>query len=326
MKVSIIVPVYNGERYIERCLESILSQSYKEIEVIIVDDGSMDNSKKILEKFLERRVKLYTKKNEGVSKARNFGIEKATGDLILFVDIDDYIDREMVSKLVEKVGIKEKTFILCDNLEIYKSEVFKRKLFESKEIDKEMVIREIGSGKAGLVCSKLISKKILEENKIRFNPQLKFCEDQIFFLEVAEKAEEFKYIGEELYFYDRRNEESSTRKYQENLLENFLLVQEEIKEIFKRNQLNQKEDLKILERKTFDFYMVCFLNEVRHKSMSKLVKALYEINFKMKGLIVVDEDDRGKSIYKYIKRNINIKKMSIYKQIVLGKILVFKNG
>lgn len=326
MKVSIIVPIYNGKAYVGRCLNSILMQTYRDIEVIIVDDGSTDNSVKTIEKFLEKRVKFYMKKNEGVSKTRNFGIEKATGDLILFVDIDDYIERDMINKLVDKVEDKDNSFIFCNNLEIYKEQTFRRKLFEKKIINKKTVFREIGSGKAGLVCAKLISKKILDDNKITFKSNLKIGEDQIFFLEVAEKAENFKHIEEELYFYDRRNEESSTKKYQENLLENFLLLHEEVVRIFDRNNLNTEEDQRILKNKIFDFYMVCFLNEVRHKTIGELKKRIYKLNLSIQGLLSIDESNEIKSIYKYIRKNIGIKKSNIYKQIFLGKILILKNG
>lgn len=108
-KVSVIVPVYNTEKYIEKCLNSILSQKNVEIEIIVVNDGSTDNSDKILKKFENEypdKIKIFEKNNGGLSDARNFGISKATGDYICFVDSDDYID-EKLFETMEQYMIQE---------------------------------------------------------------------------------------------------------------------------------------------------------------------------------------------------------------------------
>ncbi len=105
-KVSVIVPVYNAEKYIEKCLDSIVHQTENEkIEIIIVNDGSSDNSEKIIKKYIENnllknKIKYFSKENEGVAKTRNFGIKKASGEYILFVDADDYIDETTVENLM----------------------------------------------------------------------------------------------------------------------------------------------------------------------------------------------------------------------------------
>lgn len=101
MKFSIIVPVYNVEKYIADCLESILEQSYDNFEVIVVNDGSTDNSKKIIEKFVKKddRVKFFDRENSGVANTRNFGIKEATGDYFIFVDSDDTINAKLLEEL-----------------------------------------------------------------------------------------------------------------------------------------------------------------------------------------------------------------------------------
>ena len=92
-KVSVIVPVYNVEKYLKQCLDSIVNQTYKNLEIIIVNDGTKDNSMKIVEEYLQdKRIKVINKENGGLSSARNRGIEEATGEYISFVDSDDYID------------------------------------------------------------------------------------------------------------------------------------------------------------------------------------------------------------------------------------------
>jgi len=104
-KISVIVPVYNVEKYVKKCLESISNQTYKNIEIIIVNDGATDNSEKICREFVgnEDRAKLYTKENGGLSSARNHGMQFVTGNYVLFIDSDDYISEEMIEELYNNI-------------------------------------------------------------------------------------------------------------------------------------------------------------------------------------------------------------------------------
>lgn len=101
MKFSLVVPVYNTEKYLKKCLDSIVNQSYDDFEVIVVNDGSPDNSQAIIDEYVKKdiRVKSYTKPNGGLSDARNFGIKKTTGDFLLFIDSDDYIEQDLLLNL-----------------------------------------------------------------------------------------------------------------------------------------------------------------------------------------------------------------------------------
>lgn len=105
-KVSIIIPVYNAEKYIRKCLDSIVNQTYKNIEVIIVNDGSTDNSEEIIKEYIENQeynIKYFKNENRGVSFSRNFGVNYAEGDYIFFVDADDYLDENLIENLKEKM-------------------------------------------------------------------------------------------------------------------------------------------------------------------------------------------------------------------------------
>lgn len=99
LKYSIIVPVYNTEQYIKKCIDSLINQTYSNLEIIIVDDGSTDQSKQIYSSYSDTRIKCFFKENSGLSDARNFGISKASGDYILFLDSDDYYDTDAINKL-----------------------------------------------------------------------------------------------------------------------------------------------------------------------------------------------------------------------------------
>ena len=104
--ISVVVPVYNAEKYLDKCIQSIINQKYSNLEIILVDDGSKDNSLELCKKYAEsdKRIKVIHKENEGVSTARNSGIEVASGDFIAFIDSDDYIDENMYFNMMQKAS------------------------------------------------------------------------------------------------------------------------------------------------------------------------------------------------------------------------------
>lgn len=261
--VSIIVPMYNSEKYIARCIDSLLEQSYENIEIIVVDDGSSDNGVEIIKKYTDNRINIYQKKNEGVSATRNFGIEKSNGDFVLFVDSDDYVSKDIVKIMLDKVN-NIKSMVLCNNDEIWHNRIEKRILFseDTVELNKIDILRAIASGKAGLVCSKLVSSRVIKENNIVFDESLKVGEDQLFFLNVAQYTKEFKYVNKSLYFYDRTNENSATIKYQSKLYNNFSYLQKEVIKIFNNNKLDSNEDIELINNKETIIAWTCINNEI----------------------------------------------------------------
>ena len=120
-KISIIVPVYNGEDYLEKCVDSIVDQTEKNIEIILVDNGSEDRSPKICDAYAEKdnRIKVIHQPNNGVSFARNSGIEVAKGDFIGFVDADDWIDSEMFERLIALAEQNTADVVMCDATTVY---------------------------------------------------------------------------------------------------------------------------------------------------------------------------------------------------------------
>ena len=121
-KVSIVVPVYNVEKYLNRCLNSLVNQDYKNIEIIIVNDGSPDNSQMIIDKYKKEYsnvIKAFKKKNEGLSEARNFGLKKATGDYIAFIDSDDYVETNMISEMIKCASKNNSDIVVCDIFDEY---------------------------------------------------------------------------------------------------------------------------------------------------------------------------------------------------------------
>ena len=115
-KVSIIVPVYNVEKYLKRCVDSLIEQSYKNLEIILVDDGSKDNSFSICKEYESKdsRVRIFHKENEGLGLTRNYGIEKSTGEYITFVDSDDYLTLDAVETMVEKAAVTNADVVVAN--------------------------------------------------------------------------------------------------------------------------------------------------------------------------------------------------------------------
>lgn len=127
IKVSVIVPVYNVEEYLEKCLNSLAKQTLKDLEIIIVNDGSPDNSQQIIDKYAKKykNIKAYTKLNGGLSDARNFGIQKATGEYITFIDSDDYVNVHMYKTMYEKAKSGNFDMVVCDLNYVYEDKIIK---------------------------------------------------------------------------------------------------------------------------------------------------------------------------------------------------------
>ena len=121
MKVSIIVPVYNVESYLDKCLNSLVNQTLKDIEIIVINDGSTDNSQKIIDKYSKKYKNIIniTKENGGVSEARNLGLEKASGEYIGFLDSDDWIEPDMYELMYQKAKTENFDIVACDTQAIY---------------------------------------------------------------------------------------------------------------------------------------------------------------------------------------------------------------
>ena len=205
-KISVIIPVYNVEQYLDKCLKSVVNQTYENIEVILVDDGSKDSSLMICEKWakIDNRIKVVHKENGGVSGARNIGIKMATGEFIHFTDPDDYLELDMYEKNIEKskkydlvacayyvdeseFGKEEKT-IKCTTFEIAKNhdEVLEKNYskiigFSTRDIkrwNRGESISKYRSG--GMVWQYIFKTNIIKENNVLFDEKLIYKEDEMF--------------------------------------------------------------------------------------------------------------------------------------------------
>ena len=206
---SVIVPVYNVEQYLDKCLASILGQTYKDFECIVVDDGSTDNSSAIIDKYVkqDQRFKVLHQKNMEPSAARNAGLAIAQGDYIAFVDSDDYISNEYLEKFALKIANTDADIVICGVIEVLTNSQ-KTVCFQapSTEVIKQNILADIWPSYPWNKCY----KKYLFEN-IRF-PVGKIFEDVLTIPELCLSGEKIVCIPDKLYYYNRQNVNSITAK------------------------------------------------------------------------------------------------------------------
>lgn len=227
MKVSIIVPVYNAEKVLHYCVDSILNQTYKDFELILVNDGSTDNSGEICDKYsLENdNVVVIHTENGGVSKARNTGIENAIGDYICFIDSDDYVSDTFLEELVNKTR-DGYNFVLTSYQWVNNYEYNSFKTVSYNSTDYSIVNKNDLMDLGNLVLlsqpwNKLFKNSIIIENNIRMPEDISLGEDTVFVYRYLSCiiSEEFAVINKPLYFYYSNNKQSLLNKYREDLFE-----------------------------------------------------------------------------------------------------------
>lgn len=219
--ISVIVPVYNVEPYLERCLNSIINQTYKNLEIILVDDGSSDNSGAICDNFSQedKRIKVIHTVNGGVCKARNIGLEIAVGDYISFIDSDDYIEPNMLEILYNNAIKSNSDLSCCGILQKHLDGVVETKYCTGEIFcteDKNILIEKFFNDpiyKEVLYgpCNKIIKADIAKS--VKFNEKYKIGEDLLFSFECLEKIQSFYFENKGLYYYIKREKSATTSKF-----------------------------------------------------------------------------------------------------------------
>lgn len=226
-KISIIMPVYNVEKYVGRAIESVLSQEYANFELIVVNDGSTDRSPGIIESYSEsdKRVKILHKKNGGLSDARNFGIDHSTGDYLIFIDSDDYWETHTLTPLA--------TFVESNNLDValfgYVADFYDKnddlsrsmhiieaiKIVDKSEKSTKVDIQNIQL--LGYAWNKIYSASLVRDNKLRFQKGVSYIEDILFNQDIYHFAKRIGFFDKTLYHYSQRYRETLGVKYYPNM-------------------------------------------------------------------------------------------------------------
>ncbi len=245
--VSIIVPVYNVEKYLNQCLGTLINQTYKNIEIIIVNDGSTDDSLQICNEYSAKdsRIKLVSKKNAGLGYARNTGLEHVTGEYLIFVDSDDYIELDMVEKLYSKVTDTKSDVCYCslkrhyndDNI-VNISSIYEESIFENEQIIDNILLRMLGNKPQFndgsyfymSVWHAIYSIDIIKKYNIQFKSEREYLSEDIFFhIDYLTKARKIVCIPDCLYVY-RVNPNSLSLKKDKNRFIRILDFHSKLKE------------------------------------------------------------------------------------------------
>lgn len=273
-KISVIIPVYNVEDYLEECLDSVCGQTLTDIEILCINDGSTDSSLKILEEYSKNdsRVKIITKENGGQATARNLGIKEAQGEYIAFVDSDDFIEPDMLEKLYKKANDNNLDLAMCkiatydnqtgeikDNVWYYMLGVFRD--FE-KEFFTHRDTKEFTCNIAVTPYNKLYKTNLLKDNDILFPEGLIF-EDEKFFFDVYLRAKKVSIVDEFLYYYRVNRKGSTVDISKENDYSDLLPISKQIRETFR--QTNNYEDYKILLANRFIHLQLARFSETSPK-------------------------------------------------------------
>lgn len=202
--VTVIVPAYNAETVIRRCLDSILVQTYRDFEIIVINDGSSDSTASEVQSYADSRIHLINQENAGVSAARNLGIELAIGEWIVFVDCDDYVDREYLQTLVSSATIGCLPVVGFAKNDMRES-VLHDEIHGSYEIGpsapKDYLIGDLGKTIGYSCWNKLFSRQLLKENNIRFESDLKLGEDLVFVFRYLCVCKSVSFVEKAMYHY-----------------------------------------------------------------------------------------------------------------------------
>ena len=237
-KVSVIIPVYNTERYLEECLDSICGQTYKNIEIILINDGSTDNSLKICESYKSKdnRIIIINKENTGVSDSRNIGIEKSTGKYIFFLDSDDYLEKNTIENMVKKAN--GYNMVIC-GMNIKYINTLKTSNLKYRTIDNNKCIEDVVNNMqiGGFAWNKLFEKEIISLNGLKFNKNISMCEDLLFVVNYLKNSKNILILDENLYYYRIRKSSLTTNKNSKRL-KSIIYVYKEIYDYFVKNNFD----------------------------------------------------------------------------------------
>ncbi|MBR4624933.1 MAG: glycosyltransferase [Alphaproteobacteria bacterium] len=249
-KISIIVPVYKAEKYLRRCLDSIVAQTFTDWECILVDDGSPDNSGKICDEYAEKdkRFKVFHQENAGVSAARQKGLNNCIGDFVIHTDPDDWIEKNMLEDMITHIRFSNCDLLIVD---YYRDKHSESKISMQKPTTDTSIslLHDILKGKLhGSCCNKMIRKNLIDKYNVKFIYGLSFCEDVMFWAQILQHPLKISYLDKAFYHYTILNNSLSTCATKNHIvqrikfvesLENIIDKQEFSEEITRRKLINK---------------------------------------------------------------------------------------
>ncbi|MBU3180711.1 glycosyltransferase family 2 protein [Clostridium psychrophilum] len=314
-KISIIIPIYNTEKYLNRCLDSVINQTLKDIEIILIDDGSTDNSLKICKEYNsnDKRIKLIHKKNEGVSKARNIGLSYATGEYISFIDADDWVEPNMLEELYNLIIPNNTEFCMCNYIKennggsIYMNSNISKKVLNGNNIKNFLLIplieREDNEKEHTLAgfrgpCGKLFKREVIEKHNIKFENELIIGEDFLFNLEFLIHVNK-AIVNEKFYYHYFTNSNSLCTKYKKDCWNSFYrnIILYIKRFLIENNIYSQTKDR--VDKLIIKYFFMSIINEKRKDNPKKTVEKINAIKQICEDKIIIDcLNDFNLNLYK----------------------------
>lgn len=258
--ISIIVPVYNTEKYLKRCVNSILAQTYTDLEIILVDDGSKDSSGFICDEYAkqDQRIKVVHKKNGGVSSARNLGLDLAQGEYIAFVDSDDYLDSNMYEEMY-KVALKYNCeVVLTDCIKEYTNESqlythdIRSGYYNLSQLKEEyyphLLMMENVEYPATISNGLILFRRKMNRNSVlpKYIEGVRYSEDLLFGAQLMYNADSFYYMKNQAYYHYCMNDDSATHRFCPDKWNDYLKLYCETKNYFKEEVFSKQIDKMLL--------------------------------------------------------------------------------
>ena len=272
--VSIVVPIFNKEKYLDECLNTLINQTLKSIEIILVDDGSTDSSKQLCEKYLkDERVSYFYQENEGLASARQSGMDIAHGEYIGFVDADDWVDLDMFEKMYQTAKDYDADVVYCnllfDNVDHIPSTDIPSGYFDRARILEEVLPKSMAyideKGRKRFIswtnCRRIFRRRLLEEIGFRFDKRFRRSQDLQLTYEFMLSAKSFYHMGEDCFYHVRQVADSLSRGYTKNMWSLYVPL---IERLYADTEAFHEIDLMPqMHLRAFFFALECMENELK---------------------------------------------------------------
>lgn len=273
--ISIIIPIYNTQKYLSRCIGSVLEQTYQDFELILVDDGSTDNSLELCRKWskIDQRIVLISQENGGVSKARNAGLDVAKGKYITFIDSDDWVSSNYLAVLLETMEKNDAQLVVGSFRRMYtrlnESSLSPLPTKKFNIADNEEVRSMLFSDHFRGPWVKLFLNEIIQNNILRFPLNVKIGEDTIFLMNYLSKCTLIYTVSNVIYYYNRMNELAATTKYYAEIFDWRILLVLGLKNLLNNWDIKEEYGKKMLTEEATSFWVERCHNVVIHHHKSK---------------------------------------------------------
>jgi len=341
-KISVIVPVYNVEKYIDRCIKSILAQSFTDFELLLIDDGSKDRSGEICDYYAERneKIRVFHNDNHGVSFSRNFGLNTSAGEYIAFVDSDDCVEEDYLKVLFKGIGDSDLSIcgvFFCDNQKTRDNPQKNTGNFilSFNSVNNRQLSDLIVNRRFNYVYAKLFKASIIKGNKLLFNKSVDLGEDTIFVMEYILYAKSINIIGDAYYYYIKDNVNSLTGRFYADIYQRYNIINDKMEEIFAKMGLMEKvKDALIYRRLKSGEWALNSIFAQKHLSNKEIViltdKVLNDktyidsyVHYMEKGNPYISNAIKPQKAIKYIKTIKKEKRILKIKTWILKKTPVF---